>query len=154
MSGVSEIADCPPSPIADDPSVRPLPTFSPSPWTSLVAQTLKHLPTMQETWVGKISWRRKWQPTPVLLPGKSHGLRNLVGYSPWGRKESDPTEELPFLPFLPPPVSNSPCLFTRCQPPYACSCTVPLCFSLYCKIKNVFFILCVCFLCFLMWKTL
>ena len=154
MSGVSEIADCPPSPIADDPSVRPLPTFSPSPWTSLVAQTLKHLPTMQETWVGKISWRRKWQPTPVLLPGKSHGLRNLVGYSSWGHKESDPTEELPFLPFLPPPVSNSPCLFTRCQPPYACSCTVPLCFSLYCKIKNVFFILCVCFLCFLMWKTL
>ena len=40
-------------------------------------------------WVGKIPWRRKWQPTPVLLPGKSHGQRTLVGYSPWGRKESD-----------------------------------------------------------------
>ena len=34
-------------------------------------------------WVGKILWRRKWQPTPVPLPGKSHG-RILVGYSPWG----------------------------------------------------------------------
>ena len=39
-------------------------------------------------WVGKISWKRKWQPTPVFLPGKSHGWRNLVGYSPYGRKES------------------------------------------------------------------
>ena len=37
-------------------------------------------------WVGKISWRRKWQPTPVLLPGKFHGWRSLVGYSPWGRR--------------------------------------------------------------------
>ena len=47
-------------------------------------------------WVGKIPWRRKWQPTPVLLPGKSHGLRSLVGYSPWGCKESDTTERLHF----------------------------------------------------------
>ena len=39
-----------------------------------------------------IIWRRKWQPTPVFLPGKSHGLRSLVGYSPWGCKESDTTE--------------------------------------------------------------
>ena len=37
-------------------------------------------------WVGKIPWRRKWQPTPVFLPGKYHGQRSLVGYSPWGRK--------------------------------------------------------------------
>ena len=35
---------------------------------------------------------RKWQPTPVLLPGKSHGWRSLVGYSPWGHKEVDTTE--------------------------------------------------------------
>ena len=41
-------------------------------------------------------WRRKWQPTPVLLLGKSHGWRNLVGYSPWGCKESDVTESLHF----------------------------------------------------------
>ena len=37
-------------------------------------------------WVGKISWRRKWQPTPVFFPGKSHGQRRLVCYSPWGHK--------------------------------------------------------------------
>ena len=38
--------------------------------------------------------RRKWQPTPVFLPGESHGQRNLVGYRPWGCKESDTTERL------------------------------------------------------------
>jgi len=42
-------------------------------------------------WVGKIPWRRKWLPTPVFLPGESHGQRNLVGYSPCGHKESDMT---------------------------------------------------------------
>ena len=47
-------------------------------------------------WVRKIPWRRKWQPTPVLLPGKSDGWRSLVGYSPWGYKESDTTERLHF----------------------------------------------------------
>ena len=45
---------------------------------------------------GKIPWRRKWQPTPVLLPRKFHGWRSLVGYSPWGLKESDTTERLHF----------------------------------------------------------
>ena len=40
---------------------------------------------------GKIPWRRKWQPTPVFLPGKSHGQRSLVGSGPWGCKESDMT---------------------------------------------------------------
>ena len=39
-----------------------------------------------DPWVGKISWRRKWQSIPVFLPGKSHGQRRLAGYSPWGRK--------------------------------------------------------------------
>ena len=43
-------------------------------------------------WVGKILWSRKWQPTPVFLPGKSHGQRNLVDCSPWGLTESDTTE--------------------------------------------------------------
>ena len=47
-------------------------------------------------WVGKIPWRRRWQPTPVLLPGKSHGWRSLVGSSPWSRKELDMTERLHF----------------------------------------------------------
>ena len=41
-------------------------------------------------------WRRQWQPTPVLLPGKSHGRRSLVGYNPWGLEESDMTERLHF----------------------------------------------------------
>ena len=41
---------------------------------------------------GKIPWSRKWQPTPVFLPGKLHVQRSLVGHSPWGHKESDRTE--------------------------------------------------------------
>ena len=57
---------------------------------------------MQETqercrldpWVRKIPWRKALQPTPVLLPGKSHGQRSLAGCSPWGHKESDTTEQL------------------------------------------------------------
>ena len=40
------------------------------------------------SWVGKIPWRRARQPTPVILPGESHGQRSLAGYSPWGRKKS------------------------------------------------------------------
>ena len=43
-----------------------------------------------------MSQRRRWHPTPVLLPGKSHGWRSLVGCSPWGREESDMTERLHF----------------------------------------------------------
>ena len=117
-------------------------------WASLVAQRVKRLPTMRETWVRSLGqedplekamaphsstlawktpwtekpgrlqsmgsprvghdwatslslftfmhWRRKWQPTPVLLPGKLHGLRSLVDYSPWGHKEPDMTEWLHF----------------------------------------------------------
>ena len=49
-----------------------------------------------DPWVRKIPWRRTWQPTPVLLPGESHGRRSLVGYSPRGHKESDTTERLHF----------------------------------------------------------
>ena len=45
-------------------------------------------------WVRKIPWRRKWQPTAVFLPGKSHGQRSLEGYSPWGQKELDTTSQL------------------------------------------------------------
>ena len=68
----------------------------PSP--SLVVQTVKNLPAMQETQiqslVGKIPWRREWLPTPVFLPGEFHGQQSLMGYSPWGCKESDTTEQL------------------------------------------------------------
>ena len=49
-----------------------------------------------DPWIRKIPWRRKWQPTPVILPGESHGGRSLVGYSPWGPKEFDTTEWLHF----------------------------------------------------------
>ena len=46
------------------------------------------------------TWRRRWQPTPVFLPGKSHGRTSLVGYSPWGCKESNTTERLHFTHFM------------------------------------------------------
>ena len=72
---------------------------------------VKNLPAMQETWARSLgledplaetmathsnilSWRMEWQPIPVFLPGKSHGQRNLAGYSPWGRKGLDTTERL------------------------------------------------------------
>ena len=42
-----------------------------------------------DPWVGKIAWKRKWQPTPVFLPGKPLGWRSLVGYSPWGCRPSN-----------------------------------------------------------------
>ena len=41
-------------------------------------------------------WRRKWQPTPVFLPGESHGQRRLADYSPWGHKEMDTTEQIAY----------------------------------------------------------
>ena len=70
-------------------------------WVSLVAQTVKNLPAVQETqvlsWVRKIPWRREWLPTPVFLPGEFHGQRSLAGYSPWGCKELDMNERLTLL---------------------------------------------------------
>ena len=61
---------------------------------------VKRLLTMQETRVRSLGWedplKRKWQSTPVFLPGKSHGWRSVVGYSPWGPKELDMTERLHF----------------------------------------------------------
>ena len=63
---------------------------------SLVAQMVKSLPAMWETWVQSLGQeeplRRKWQPTLVILPGKSHGWRTLAGCSPWDHRESDTTE--------------------------------------------------------------
>ena len=52
---------------------------------------------MQDPWVRKITWRRKWQPTPVILPGEFHEQRSLAGYSPWGCKESGMTEQLSLI---------------------------------------------------------
>ena len=80
----------------------PLENVSPlkSSWASLVAQTVKNPPAMRETWVpswvGKIPWRRKWQATPIFLPGESYGQRSLAGNSPWGCKESRVTKHSPF----------------------------------------------------------
>ena len=58
-------------------------------------------------------WRRKWPPAPVLLPGESHGQRSLAGYSPWGRKESDTTEQLTHTGFMGPSGMKSKC--TNCK---------------------------------------
>ena len=69
---------------------------------SQVALAVKNLPANVrdakrlrfDPWLGKIPWGRKWQPTPVFLPGKFHRQRSLAGYSPWGHRESDTTEQL------------------------------------------------------------
>ena len=66
-------------------------------WCSSKKSTCQHRRCRRhgiDPWVGKSPWRRKWQPTPAFLPGTSHGQRRLVGYSPWGHKESDMTEWL------------------------------------------------------------
>ena len=59
---------------------------------------VKNLPAMQETWVRSLGqedpWRRECLPTPIFLPGESNGLRSQAGYSPWGHKKSDMTEQL------------------------------------------------------------
>ena len=55
-------------------------------------QCKKHKSLGFNPWDRMIPWRRAWQLTPVFLPGKSHEQRSLVGYSPWGHKESDTTE--------------------------------------------------------------
>ena len=98
-------------------------------WSSLMTQLVKNLPVRQEpqfeSWVGQIhqrrdklptlGWRRKWHPTPVLLPGKSHGWRSLVGYSPWSPEESDTTERLHFH-------FSLPCIGEGNGNPLQCSC--------------------------------
>ena len=60
-----------------------------SPWLrgkESARQCGRHRKCRFDPWVGKIPWRRKWQPTPVFLPGKFHGQRSLVVYSLWGHK--------------------------------------------------------------------
>ena len=70
-------------------------------WGFSLSSVVKNLPAVQETQETRVwfldqedHWRRKWQPTLVLLPGKFHGQKSLVGYSPGGHKESDTTERL------------------------------------------------------------
>ena len=83
-----------------------------------MAQRLKRLPaivgdlgSIPES--GRFPWRRKWQPTPVFLPGESHGRRNLVGYSPQGRKESDTTSLSLSMPRL--VLAYERCLIKTCS---------------------------------------
>ena len=72
-----------------------------SDWTELkgwggkesACQCRRHKRCKFNPWIGKIPWRKKWQPTPVFLPGQFHGQRSLVGYSLWGCKELDMTEQ-------------------------------------------------------------
>ena len=63
-----------------------------------MAQTVKHLPTVRETWVQSLGWEdpleKEMSIHSSILPRKSHGQRSLEGYSPWGRKESDTTERI------------------------------------------------------------
>ena len=73
-----------------DPRIEPISLMSPALAGEFFTATWK-------SWVRKIPWRREWQPTPVFLPGKSQGLRSLAGYSSWGRKELDATEQLILL---------------------------------------------------------
>ena len=72
-------------------------------WDSLVIHMVKNLLAMQETQVWSLGWEdlleKEWQPTPVLLTGKFHGQRSLVGYSPCSGKESDTTEHLTLFTF-------------------------------------------------------
>ena len=77
---------------------------------SLVAQRVKHLLAMRETWVrflgsGRCPAEENGNPLPVLLPGKPHGQRSRVGHSPWGREDSDTTGR-PSLPFPSLPVPS------------------------------------------------
>ena len=66
-----------------------------------VPQSRTRLKQLSSSSSRPLEWRRKWQPTPVLLPGKFHGWRSLVDCSPWGCKESDTTERLHFLSIVP-----------------------------------------------------
>ena len=61
---------------------------------------------MTHSYIREVSWRREWLPTPVFLPEESHEQRSLAGYSPWGHKESDRTDQLTLSLALPSHVSN------------------------------------------------
>ena len=113
---------------AGDPGSIPRPGRSPGegigyavkyPWASLVAQVVKNLPAMRETWVhlwvGKIPWRRECLPTPVFWPRESHGQRSLPGYSPWGPKELDTTEQFSLSKKITSSIIKLMSFFWRCS---------------------------------------
>ena len=72
----------------------PLKFFEDFPCGSVVRNTCWCRKPMFSPWAGKIPWRRKWQPTPIFFPGRWYGQSKLVGYIPWGCKDSDRTEWL------------------------------------------------------------
>ena len=73
------------------------PTWLPIPGCLALDEWSRHCDYLRKPkfnpWFGKIPWRREWQPAPVLLPRKFHGQRSLVGYSPWGCKQLDMTDQ-------------------------------------------------------------
>ena len=76
---------------------EPLPTQAQKSCYKVLLEETISSPTLEQIiCVQHLTWRRQWHPTPVLLPGKSHGWRSLVGCSPWGCEESDMTERLHF----------------------------------------------------------
>ena len=85
------------------------------PWASQVVQWWRTYLPMQETWVqswiGKIPWRRKWQPTPLFLPGKFHGQRSLAGYSSWDCKRVRHILETKQQRYVSPTSYNFPCQY-------------------------------------------
>ena len=92
----------------------------PLPAAFLVARSVKSVPATQDSRVQSLSredpLRRDWHPTPVFSPGESHGQRSLVGYSPWGHRQSDRTERLTLSSHLPLYQNHihtvpSPCIF-------------------------------------------
>ena len=89
-----------------------------------MAQTVKNCLQCRRTefnpWLGKIPWRRKWQPTPVFLPGQFHGQRTLVDCSTRSCKESDTTERLSVFQV----INNESCSFLQYPPPIP-GCQLP-----------------------------
>ena len=90
-------------------------------------------------WVGKIPWRRKWQPTPIFLPGEFHGQRSMVGYSPWGHKELDMTEWLTPPNPAPPGDSGGQRSLASCSSWAAKSCTWLSDWTIYIYTQNGIF---------------
>ena len=101
-------------------------------------QCRQHKRHRLDPWVGKMLWRRAWQPTAALLPGESHGQRSLAGYSPRGLRESDTTEvtERTHTGYLPPEcllgeVSVQIFCLSISSSPYGPETLTPTSFSLH-----------------------
>ena len=103
-------------------------------WASQVALVVKNLPANARDIgdiVGRIPWRRAWQPTAVSLSGKSHGQRSLVGYSPWGHKELDMTCTLCAMPGIELNTLQMISLFTLQSNPGQIMTNLRHCYSIF-----------------------